>query len=120
SLAESAFTEDDVELLTQIGAQAAIAVENAQNFNKAWLAQEQVTRERDRSRLLLEINNAVVSHLDLRELLKSIASSVRRIIPNDAAFLTLCDAEGKHIRLHALDLQALEKMPITEGVQAPL
>jgi hypothetical protein len=31
----------------------AIAVDNAQNFDKARLAQEQVTRERDRTKLLL-------------------------------------------------------------------
>src|SRR5215813_243454 len=120
SLRESAFTEDDVELLTQIGAQAAIAVENAQNFQKAWLAQQQVIHERDRSRLLLEINNAVVSHLDLRELLKSIASSLRRIIPNDAAFLTLWDGEGTHVQLQALDLQALDKVPFEAGLRAPM
>src|SRR5262249_10872106 len=80
SLRESAFTEEDVELLTQIGTQAAIAVENARNFQKARTAQEQVARERDRSRLLLEINNAVVAHLDLKELLKTISASLQGII----------------------------------------
>src|SRR5215471_7116399 len=82
SLKESAFNEDDLELLTQIGVQAAIAVENAINFQKAHAAQ-------DRSQLLLEINNAVVSHLDLKELLKSISASLHRIVPHDMAFVTL-------------------------------
>lgn len=49
SLRESAFTEDDAELLTQIGTQVAIAVDNAQNFEKTRLAQQQMERERDRS-----------------------------------------------------------------------
>src|SRR5262249_18466231 len=67
SLRESAFTEDDAELLTQIGTQVAIAVDNAQNYERTQLAQQQMERERDRSRLLLEVNNAVVAHLNLTE-----------------------------------------------------
>src|SRR5262249_57163666 len=74
SLRESAFNEHDVELLTQIGTQAAIAVENAQNFEKARAAQAAITRERDRTQLMLEVNNAGVSHLDLSDLLKSISA----------------------------------------------
>ena len=31
---------------------------------------QQLTGERDRLRLLLEVNNAVVAHLDLRDLLR--------------------------------------------------
>src|SRR5215475_15663493 len=57
SLHESAFTEDDAELLAQIARQVAIAVNNAQNFERARLAQQLVTQERDRTKLLLEINN---------------------------------------------------------------
>jgi formate hydrogenlyase transcriptional activator len=116
SLRESAFTDDDAELLTQIGVQVAIAVDNALNFEKTRLAQRQVTEERDRSRLLLEVNNAVVSHLDLRELLKSISNSLHRIIHHDAAFITLCDPTGTQLRVQAFDLKMPEKGPFEEGL----
>ena len=99
SLKESAFTENDVELLTQIGVQAAIAVENAMNFQKARAAQ-------DRSRLLLEINNAVVSHLDLKELLKSISTSLHHVVHHDLAFVTLLDSNGAQLRVQAFDLHS--------------
>jgi len=59
SLRESAFTEDDADLLTQIGAQVAIAVDNALNFASARKAEEAAKKERDRSHLLLEVNKAV-------------------------------------------------------------
>ncbi|MBS1852242.1 MAG: sigma 54-interacting transcriptional regulator [Acidobacteria bacterium] len=120
SLKEAAFSESDVELLGQIGVQAAIAVENARNFERARQAQQQVTQERDRSRLLLETNNAVVSHLDLKELLRSISASLHRIIHHDAAFLTLFDATGTRLRVHAFDLQSSEKGPFDREVTLSL
>jgi formate hydrogenlyase transcriptional activator len=121
SLRESAFTEDDVELLTQIGTQAAIAVENAQNFRKAREAQRQVAEERDRSKLLLEINNAVVSHLDLRTLVQSISASLHRVVPHDAAFITLLDPSGEQLRVEALDVHTVSDGPPFEaGILVPV
>lgn len=116
SLRESAFTEDDVDLLTQIGAQVAIAVDNAQNFERLKCAECEVVRERDRKRLLLEINNAVVAHLDLRELLKAVSGSLRRIIPHDAAFFTLLDSDRNRLSVQALDLKMLDQVPFEEGI----
>src|SRR5262249_10187054 len=107
SMRESAFTEDDAELLTQIGAQVAIAVDNAQNYQKARLAQEEMARERDRSQLLLEVNNAVISDLDLSDLLKSISSSLRRSIHHDSAFLGLCDLDTGQMHVQGGDLGKL-------------
>jgi GAF domain-containing protein len=66
STRDAAFNEDDVELLGQIGKQVSIAVENALNFGSALEAQKELRRERDRSQLLLDVTNAVISHLDLR------------------------------------------------------
>src|SRR5262249_46101587 len=122
SLRESAFTEDDLELLTQIGMQAAIAVDNAQNYQKARIAQEQMARERDRSQLLLEVNNAVVSDLDLSDLLKSISASLRKIIHHDSAFLGLCDLEARQMQVRGLDLGKLAKQDVLfgEGLMIPL
>ncbi len=109
STQEDRFTEDDLELFTQISAQIAIAVENLLNFQHA-------EREKERSQLLLEINNAVVSTLDLRELLRVISVSLCRVIPHDGALLTLHDPETSQLRLQALDLQTFGRKPFEEGV----
>ncbi len=68
SLRESAFTEADAELLRQIADPVAIAVENLLNFERA-------TKEGARVRALLEVNNAVVTNLDIRELLRATPGS---------------------------------------------
>jgi formate hydrogenlyase transcriptional activator len=120
SLRESAFTEEDAELLSQIAVQVAIAVENAVNFQKARTAQEQVARERDRSQMLLEINNAVVSHLDLKELLKSISSSLHRILHHDAALISLFDPSGTTLRVQAFDLKQSDRGPVEDGIPLAL
>ena len=120
SARQSAFTEDDVDLLVQIAVHVAIAVENVRNLQSARVAQQQVARERDRSKLLLEVNNAVVSHLDLKELVKSISLSLRRVIPNDAAFLTLYDCESDLMRVQALDIQTSDTIPFEEEVLVPM
>ena len=120
SMRESAFTEDDADLLSHIGQQVAIAVDNALAYTRLRSAESEVARERDRSRLLLEINNAVVSHLDLRDLVKSISHSLRRIIPHDAAFFTLLDSDRKRLRVQALDLQTLNETPFQEDIWTEL
>jgi len=101
-LKEDAWREDDLELLQQVTNQVGIAVENALNFESAQTAQQQLARERDRSRLLLEVNNAVVSHLALSDLLKSISTCLRRILPHDFAGLALCEPNGRELRVHAM------------------
>src|SRR5215472_13307682 len=120
SLRESAFTEADAELLNQIGAQVAIAVENALNYERLRTAEREVAKERDRSRLLLEINNAVISQLGLKELLKSTAASLRRIVPHDVAHLALCDEDCTELRIQALDTHEPLKGPFGEGDLFPL
>ena len=44
----------------------AVAIDNALNFEQAQSAQQQLAHHRDRVRLLLEVNNAVVSPLGSR------------------------------------------------------
>ena len=99
SRTEAAFSEADAELLSEIVPQIAIAVENAVNFQKAqW--------ERDRRQLLLEVNNAVVSNLSLRELLVAISGWVRNFLKHEYASVVLLDKETGQLRLHALDRPA--------------
>jgi formate hydrogenlyase transcriptional activator len=61
--------------------------------------------ERDRFQLLLDINNDVVTHLDLSRLLHAISNSLRKVIAHDAAAIALYDPESKQLRLHTFDLQ---------------
>ena len=88
---EYAFTDDDVELLEQIAKPVAVAIENALNLQRA-------ESERDRFQLMLEINNAVVSHLNLQDLVKTISASLRDIMPHDAAGIALYEPEHNHLR----------------------
>lgn len=98
-----AFTEDDAELLEQMAGQVAIAVENALNYERALKAQQEFAVERDRLRMILDVNNAVASNLDLRELFSAISESVRRVMNQDFAAMALYDEEKRGLRIHALD-----------------
>ena len=98
-----AYGESDVELLMLVARQVAVAVDNALNYQDARSYHEQLGRERDRLRLLLEINNALVANLDLRDLFAAISTSLRRVMHHEYASLTLIDTATNQLRLHALD-----------------
>src|SRR5207302_86009 len=59
--------------------------------------------EKDRLKLLLDLNNSIVSKLDLRDLLRDISASVRRLMQCDAVGVTLPDPETGELKLFALD-----------------
>src|SRR5262249_40334930 len=76
--------------------------------------QEQLTQERDGMRFLLEVNNAVVSHLDLNDLLTAVSACLRKVIQHDSSGLVLCDHQTGWYRVHELDFANNESF-IEEG-----
>ncbi len=74
--------------------------------------------ERDRYQLLLEINNAVVTRLDLGSVLHAISDSIRKVIPHDSASISLYDRKTNELRLHSFDLQYASDLE--EGASFPL
>jgi len=98
-----AYSAEDLVFLQKVADQVAVAVENALNYREACELQEQVTRERDRLKLLLDVNNAVVSNLSLAELFRAIPASVREAMQCHAACLSLPDESGQTLRIHGLD-----------------
>jgi formate hydrogenlyase transcriptional activator len=78
-------------------------VDNVLNFAGTEAAQQSLSRERDRLSLVLEINNAVVSHLELPKLLKAISGCLGRVIPHDLAWFCLYDPATHQLQTHALD-----------------
>jgi formate hydrogenlyase transcriptional activator len=65
--------------------------------------QQDLQRERDRLKLLLDLTNQVVSKLKLREMLRVLAASVRRVMLCEAVSIRLPDSETKELRIYALD-----------------
>ncbi len=96
-------TESEIAFLQQVARQVAVAVDNVLNFESAQAYQRQLARERDRLRVLLEVNNAVVSKLDLHALLNAISASLRRVIHHEYTSLALYEPVTKQMRVLALD-----------------
>jgi formate hydrogenlyase transcriptional activator len=57
----------------------------------------------DRLQLLLDITNQVVSNLQLRDLLRAISASVRRVMKCDLVGVFLPDSEGNRLQTFVLD-----------------
>ena len=105
SFREDAFPEERQQLLCQIADQIAIATENALNFERARKAEQALTRQLERERLMLEINNAVVSHLELPDLLTEVSASLRRVIQHDVAGIALYDKDRRKLLARELDFR---------------
>jgi formate hydrogenlyase transcriptional activator len=86
----------DLEFAGLLAAQIAVAID-------AQCHQQKLSRERDRCQLLLEINNTLVSNLNLRELLSAISGCLRRVMPHDLAGLALHDPTINKLRVTALE-----------------
>ena len=119
SFHDKAFTEEDATLITQIASQIAIAVENSLNFERARSAEQQMEHDRDRLKLLLGVNNAIVSHLDLRELMQVISSYLRAALQHDLIGLALYDPEINQLRAYTYNLADNQPF-IEEGLPIPL
>lgn len=104
-----AYDQIDIEFVKLIAAQIAVAVE-------AQCYQHKLARERDRSKLLLEINNTLVSNLDLSELLTAISKCLKSVMPHDAAGLALHDPAINKLRVTALEFPADENVFIANEI----
>ncbi len=119
SLTEKTFEAGDITLLGEAAKQIAIAVENALNYGYVLKARQELARERDRLQLLLETNNAVASHLEVRDLFESITASIRRVLKADVISLTILDPERNQLKLYALDFPG-QKGFLEEGTTCTL
>ncbi len=119
SLDESAYDEADLGFLHQVARQVAVAVDNALNYQRVQCYQQALFRERDHLSLLLEVNNAVVSNLELKSLFSAISTSLRKVIQHEYTSLALYEAGSRRLRLHALEFPGGKGL-IQEGAQAPI
>jgi len=114
SLQQMNYQDADLRFMQQVAKQVAVAVDNVLHDESAQAAQRQLTQERDRQQLLLEVNNAVVAHLDLGDLFNAVSRCLRTVIQHDGSSLLLFNAETGNWRIHVLDFASNESF-IEEG-----
>ena len=86
---------DDLQLLENASYITGIAIERHMN-------EEELRRERDRLRLLLEITNSMTSKLDLRRLVEVLSTNLLKVTRSDFCSLLRPDAESGELRLTIL------------------
>ena len=108
----NAYDEEEVRFLHLASEHIALAIDAAVNL----FISQQV---QDRMKLILDLSNQMVSNLEFHDLLVAASTSVRRVMNCDAAAVMLADAEGRHLRVHALDFPESRGI-FTEGVNVPI
>jgi formate hydrogenlyase transcriptional activator len=102
-LAPQSITDGELQFMRRVASQVAVAVDNALNRESSQAYQTQLARERDRLRVLLEVNNVLVTSLELPELFRGIVSTLQRVIHHDYTSLALLDPVTGLLKIYALD-----------------
>ncbi|HVJ05599.1 MAG TPA: sigma 54-interacting transcriptional regulator [Candidatus Saccharimonadales bacterium] len=100
---EGEVSADDLQLMGSVASHVAIAIESALATDNAEFYHRKLAEERDRLRLLLEINNHLVSHLDVCALFRAASASLRKYFANDFAGFWLIDKHRRHLDCAVLD-----------------
>jgi formate hydrogenlyase transcriptional activator len=100
---KGAFSEADAEFLNEVGSQVALAVGNMKSFQEIAALNTRVERTAARYRTLLEINNAIITNLNQKTLLRSISTALQRVIPFDRAAFTFYNPQTKMFRFLAIE-----------------
>ena len=92
----NAYDEEEIRFLGLVADQIGLAIDAAVNFQISQRVQSQL-------KLIIDLTNQVVSNLEFDDFLHAASASVRRVMQCDAAAVMLVNAEGTHLRVHALD-----------------
>lgn len=99
----NSYSGEEADFLSLIASQVALAMDNALNFETSERTQTELQREKDRLRLLLDLNNSITSNLDLRDVLQSVSANARRVMQCDVAGVMLQDPDTNELRTYARD-----------------
>jgi len=105
------YSEEEVRFLSLVVNQIALALDDALNYQAS-------TQARERLELLMDLTNSVVSNLDLRDVLRAVSASIRRVMQCDGVGVALPEAGSDRLRLYALDFPA-SKGALQEGMLPP-
>jgi len=118
------FSQDDVDLMASVASHVAVVLESALAVDSAKRYQQQLAEERDRVKLMLEINNYVISQLDMNELFRSASASIRKYFANDFTGFWLIAKQSNQLECAVLDFPGgrgfLTDIPVSELTEQDL
>jgi formate hydrogenlyase transcriptional activator len=98
-------------------------IENASHITgiaiERHMKEQALQRERDRLRLLLEINNSLSSRLDLRQVVEALSTNLFKVMQCDVSALLLPDSESGALRVTILH-NSHPRGPFREGSLVPM
>ena len=97
------FSKEEIGFLSLVADHVALAIEDRFNYLQSEALRVQLEIEQTKLKLILDLNNSVVSNLELREVLRSVSPSIRKTMGLDGVALILPDAANEHLQLYALD-----------------
>lgn len=102
---EDSFQGGEINLFTLVTDYVALAIDDCLNFFRSEAARVQLENERNKLKLILDLNSDVVSNLEPREVLQSISASICTTLRLDGVGLILPDAMSRQLHLHALSFR---------------
>src|SRR5262245_58108360 len=102
SLRSRSFPESEMPFLCRIANQVAVAIDNACHFDEVQRYQQKLLNERDRLRILLEVNNAIASLLELHDFLEAVSRALQRVLSHELVSISLYEPEEDQLRLYSL------------------
>jgi formate hydrogenlyase transcriptional activator len=100
---QDAFPKSEIDFFSLITDYVALAIDDRLNFAHSVTVRAQLESERNKLQLILDLNNSVVSNLELREVLRSVSPGIRKTMRLDGVALILPDEANKQLQLYALD-----------------
>src|SRR5215475_589996 len=113
-------TDTEVQFMQRVAAQVAVAVDNALNYETSQAYQRQLSQERDRLQVLLDINNVLVTSQALPELFNGIVATLTRVIHHDYTSLALLDPTTNLMKIKSLDFAGPHTPLLEKDLSVPL
>jgi formate hydrogenlyase transcriptional activator len=95
---EEQYSEPDADFLCELGSQVALAVSNMTSYEEIAALKTQVERTAERYRTLLEINNAIITHLTPEALLHSTLKILHRVVRLNGAAIAIYNPKNETFR----------------------
>ncbi len=97
------YNHADLELMGSVAAHVSVALESALALESAETYRRKLERERDRLNLLLEINNHIITRLDISDLFQAASVSIREFFQNAFTGFWLFEEGSNQLQCIAFD-----------------